>query len=228
MMAAAAPQERDAASARETVHERIYRELRTAIVTGRFVPGRPLTLRGVAAEFGVSPMPVREAIRQLVAERALLMFDNRRVAVPSMSSARFAELCLARMLLEPQLATLALPHIGKADLDAMTAIDARIAHALARRDIAGYMHQNHAFHFRLYRSAGSTVLLPMVESVWLQAGPFLRLMLDRPGSGEVKVHHQAAIRAIRTRDGTALREAIRHSVLDGQEIIGRDILMQPK
>lgn len=227
MTDAAARLEPEVQGERETAHERVYRELRTAIVTGRFVPGRPVTLRGVAAELGVSPMPVRDALRQLVAERALIMFDNRRVAVPSMSSARFAELCLARTLLEPQLATLALPRMGKADLDAMIAIDAEIDRALARGDTEGYVRRNYAFHFRLYQAAGSTVLLPMVESLWLQVGPFLRMVVGRLGTGHVVDHHQAAIRAIRTRDEVALREAIRGDVLDGQEIIGRDILTQP-
>lgn len=227
MMAAPARLKPEAQGERETAHERVYRELRAAIVTGRFVPGRPVTLRGVAAELGVSPMPVREALRQLVAERALVMFGNRRVAVPSMSPARFAELCLARTLLEPELATLALPRMVKADVDAMVAIDTEIDRALARGDTEGYMRQNYAFHFRLYRAGGSTVLLPMVESLWLQVGPFLRMVVGRLGTGHVVDHHQAAIRAIRARDEAALREAIRGDVLDGQEIIGRDVLKPP-
>ena len=209
---------------RETVHARVYRELREAIVTGRFVPGRPVTLRGVAAELGVSPMPVREALRQLVAERALVMHDNRRVAVPAMSPARFAELCLARALLEPELATLALPRATMADAAAMAAIDRDIDAALARGDSEAYMRENYAFHFRLYRAAGSSVLLPLVESLWLQVGPFLRMVVGRLGTGYVVDRHRAAVAAIRARDVAALREAIRADILDGQELIGRAIL----
>jgi DNA-binding GntR family transcriptional regulator len=212
---------------RELQHARVYRELREAIVTGRFVPGRPVTLRGVAEDLGVSPMPVREALRQLVAERALEMFDNRRVAVPAMSPARFAELCLARAMLEPELATLALPRMTKADIDAMLALDADIDRALARGDTEAYMHRNYAFHFRLYRASGSTVLLPLVESLWLQVGPFLRMVVGRLGTGHVVDRHQAAVRAIRTRDEVGLREAIRADILDGQDIIGREILTPP-
>ncbi|MGD9509580.1 MAG: GntR family transcriptional regulator [Geminicoccaceae bacterium] len=226
MTAAAARLTTEPQGERETAHERVYRELSTAIITGRFVPGRPVTLRGVATNLGVSPMPVREALRQLVAERALVMFDNRRVAVPSMSPARFAELCLARTLLEPQLATLALPRLAKADIDAIAGIDDEIGRALERGDIEGYMRQNHAFHFRLYRAAGSTVLLPLVESLWLQVGPFVRIVVGRLGTGNLVDHHQAVIRALRARDEAALRAAVRGDVLDGQEVIGRDILKQ--
>jgi DNA-binding GntR family transcriptional regulator len=178
----------------------------------------------VAEELGVSPMPVREALRQLVAERALEMFDNRRIAVPAMSSTRFTELCLARSLLEPELAALALPRTTKADIDAMVALDAAIDRALAQGDTEAYMRQNYAFHFRLYRTAGSAVLLPLVESLWLQVGPFLRMVVGRLGTSCVVDRHQAAVRALRDRDEAGLRDAIRADILDGQEIIGRDVL----
>ena len=207
-----------------TLHARVYRELREAIITGGLVPGRPVTLRGVAEELGVSPMPVRDAFRQLVAERALVMFDNRRVAVPAMSPARFSELCLARALLEPELATLALPRVSAADLAAMRALDLEIDAALAQGDSERYMRRNHDFHFRLYRAAGSSVLLPLVESLWLQVGPSLRMVVGRLGTARVVDHHQAAIRAIGARDEAALRDAIRADILDGQEIIARHMV----
>src|SRR5215217_4303469 len=196
MTAAATRPEPAETSERETLYARVYRELREAIVTGRFVPGRPVTLRGVAEQLGVSPMPVREALRQLVAERALVMFDNRRIAVPAMSPSRFAELCLARALLEPELATFALSRVTTTDVASMQAIDAEIDAALARGDTETYMRRNHDFHFTLYRAAGSSVLLPLVESLWLQVGPFLRMVVGRLGTGRVVDHHQAAIQAI--------------------------------
>jgi DNA-binding GntR family transcriptional regulator len=141
-----------------------------------------------------------------------------------MSSARFAELCLARALLEPELATLALPRVVDADVEAMVALDGDIDRALELGDTEAYMRQNHAFHFRLYRAAGSSVLLPLVESLWLQVGPFLRMVVGRLGTSHVVDRHQAAVQAIRTRNEAALREAIRADILDGQEIIGRYIL----
>ena len=54
-----------------TQQERVYTRRREAILNGHVVPGRSVTLRGVAASLDVSPMPVREALRRLTAERAL-------------------------------------------------------------------------------------------------------------------------------------------------------------
>ena len=92
--------------------ERVYRELREAIVTGRFVPGRPVTLRGVAVELGVSPMPVREALRQLVAERALV--DVRQ---PAGRRAGHVRLALRRAVPGPGAARARARHAGAAAHD---------------------------------------------------------------------------------------------------------------
>ena len=98
------------------LHDRVYRRLRDALITGRIVPGRAVTLRGLAQSLGVSPMPVREAIRRVSAEGGLIVGANRRVWVPDMDADRFDELVRTRTLLEPEAAVRALPHIDAARL----------------------------------------------------------------------------------------------------------------
>jgi hypothetical protein len=58
---------------RETLNDRVYRELKKSIMSGAFKPGSELKLRSVAEALGTSLMPVRDAMRRLVAERALEM-----------------------------------------------------------------------------------------------------------------------------------------------------------
>ena len=94
--------------AREPIHQWVFRGLRRAIMSGRFPPGQAVTIRGLADRMGVSAMPVREALRRLVAERALALLDNRRVRVPVMTAERFDELLAARMALETEAAVRAL------------------------------------------------------------------------------------------------------------------------
>ena len=95
-----------------TAHERVYQQLRERILFGGIQPGRPVTLRGLADELQVSPMPVRESVRRLIAEGALDMHDNRRVSVPDMTREKFAEIIFARNALEPELAVRALPRFA--------------------------------------------------------------------------------------------------------------------
>jgi len=73
---------------RETVQTRIHRQLRDLLMRGRFQPGQPLKIQEMADLFGTSTQPVREAIRQLVAEMALEALPNRTARVPILSLER--------------------------------------------------------------------------------------------------------------------------------------------
>ena len=64
-------------AADEPLHENVYQEIRRNLIAGQFQPGEAVTLRGLAAKLGTSAMPVREALRRLVAERALDLGANR-------------------------------------------------------------------------------------------------------------------------------------------------------
>jgi len=206
------------------LHDRVYRRLRDALITGRIVPGRAVTLRGLAQSLGVSPMPVREAIRRVSAEGGLVVGANRRVWVPDMDADRFDELVRTRTLLEPEAAVRALPHIDEARLDRLRAIDESIDTALAVGDVEGYMTGNHAFHFEIYAAAPSRVMVPLIESLWLQFGPFMRSVYGRLGTKVLVDHHVHAVDAIAARDAGRLAEAIRADILDGMKLIDASIL----
>lgn len=201
------------------MHDRVYAALRDALITGRIPPGRGVSLRSLAAELGVSPMPVRDAVRRLVAERALTINpDNKRLSAPSLTADRLEQLTLARGWIEPELAARAAP---KADTDlirALEAADAGIDAALAVGDVDRYMAANHAFHFLIYRRSGAEVLLSLADSLWLQIGPFMRVVFGRMGTTGLDVdHHSQAIAALRDRDAAAAARAIAADLAIGME-----------
>ncbi len=111
---------------RETLNDRVYRELRTMIMSGGFEPGAELTLRALAQALKVSLMPVRDAIGRLVAERALEMLPNRKVIVPEITIDGFLEIRRVRILLEGEAAALACQHITKDGIDALKRYHVRI------------------------------------------------------------------------------------------------------
>ena len=198
----------------------VYDTLRESIMTGRFVPGRSVTLRGLAADLGVSPTPVREAIRQLVSERALAMLDNRRLAIPAMTPAKFEEICRARRLLEPELAVSALPHVTAATLQAMRQADAVLDRALAAKDADAYMRANFDFHFTLYGCSPNRTFFGLVESLWLQVGPFMRSVVERFDPSAAIDEHERALAAIAAGDSAALASAIDADIEQGAKIVG--------
>ena len=204
-----------------TQQERVYARLREAILSGQFIPGRPVTLRGVAEMLGVSPMPVREALRRLTAERALELLSNRRVTVPLMTLAKLEEICDARVALETAAAERALDGIGKRGLARLRKIDDGINQAIANHDTLAYIQGNYGFHFTLYGYGDSAVTIPLIESLWLQTAPFMRLVLDRYGLGDLPDRHQQALEAIERHSSSGLRRAIELDIQEGPGGIGQ-------
>lgn len=202
-----------------TVHEATYRALKEKILFGGLLPGKAVTLRGLAEELDVSPTPVREAVRRLIAERALHFHDNRRVSIPEMTPQRFEEIRLARMLIEPELAALAMTQIDSSAIATLKQIDRKTDVALESGDIEGYMRGNHEFHFFIYQKTSSDVLLGLADSLWLQFGPFMRLVYGRMGTSSMDDQHRVATQALENRDAIAFKNAIAQDIQQGMHFI---------
>ncbi len=70
------------------------------------------------------------------------------------------------------------------------------------------MENNHAFHFTLYRAQVRRNLTQLIEMLWLQFGPFMRLVYGRLGTAHLVDQHHIALDAIANKDADALRAAI--------------------
>ncbi len=208
----------------EGLNVAVYAEMRQRLVTGRMAPGHELSTRGLATELGVSQTPVRDALSRLAADGAVAIRSKRRVQVPGMTPERFEDLLRCRLLLEPEAAVLALPHIDAARLQLLRDIDARLDRAIAAGDGESYMQNNHAFHFTLYNAQPGRTMTQLIETLWLQFGPFMRVVYERLSKAPMNDQHQAAITAIAARDAKALREAIAADIGDGMGLIGKAML----
>ncbi|MCK0206530.1 GntR family transcriptional regulator [Starkeya koreensis] len=199
----------------ETLQQWVFRRLRRSVMAGRFPPGKAVTIRGLADALGVSSMPVREALARLVAERALVLLDNRRVRVPEMTARRFEELMAARTLLECEAAARALAVADAPFIARLDALNRESDAAVAADDIEAMIETNLAFHAALYGGRPDNVLLPLIESVWLQIGPFMRLALADLERHYTVDRHAEALAALRAGDAAALRRAIEADIRDG-------------
>lgn len=206
------------------LHEAIYLRLREALSKGEYQPGRALSLRNLAAQFSGSVTPVRDAIWRLTAEGAIAISDTRRISIPILDTEEIRQLLMVRALLEPEAACLALKNATQETIDTMTEADAKMNQAVANGDIAGYMAHNFEFHFTLYRECKSSVLIPLLEGLWVRFGPFMRHAYPNVKSVEGVVdHHAEALAAIKNKDEAALRKAIVSDVNDGLEFLLNDI-----
>ncbi len=205
----------------EGLNAAVYADLRQRLITGRMSPGHELSTRGIAAELGVSQTPVRDALSRLAAEGAVAIRSKRRVRVPPMTAERFDDLLACRLMLEPEAAALALPFIDAPRLAKLREIDAALDRAIAAGDADAYSQHNYAFHFTLYRAQPRRTLVQLIETLWLQFGPFMRHVYDRVSTVS-NDQHQAAIAAIVAQDAEALRAAIAADIGDGMGIIARN------
>ncbi len=204
-----------------TAHESLYRHLRAQIMHGQIEPGASLTLRGLAEEFGVSMTPAREAVRRLAAEGALKLSPSGRVSTPALANDRIEELAALRSLLEPELASRALPRAHSALIDRMQDITVQIDGLMRAGDAAGYIRTNLEFHRNLYLRAQAPAMLALAETVWLQLGPTMRALyarLRRPSASE---NHNKIIAALRAGDEASLRLAVRQDVTSGLRMLMR-------
>ena len=200
-------------------HDRLYRALRSRIMHGELEPGHPLTLRGIARDYGVSMTPVREALRRLVAEGALSLSASGRVTTPALSNERLEELAALRSLLEPELAVRALPRAHLALIDRMEDINRAIAEQIAKHDASGYIRTNLEFHRTLYLRAQAPAMLAMAETVWLQLGPTMRTLYGRLNRTELPKNHRLIVAALRVGDEPSLRLAVRADVTQGLRLL---------
>ncbi len=200
-------------------HEQVYRALRTRVMHGLVEPGAAFTLRGIAAEFGTSMTPAREAVRRLVAEGALKLSATGRVSTPALSNERIEELAAIRALLEPELASRALPRAHAALTDRMQAINGVIDEMIVKGNASGYVRSNLEFHRTLYLRAQAPAMLSLIENVWLQLGPTMRALYERLERRQATDMHRKIISALRAGDEPGLRLAVRTDATQGLRML---------
>ena len=199
---------------RDTVQDRVYTELRRALIGGLFAPGQVLTIRQLANALVTSTMPVREALGRLITEQALEMLPNRSIRVPPVTMDRITDLLRTRILIEGEAMTLAASRMTPRLVASIRAImleweEMRLGGnpETVDREVA----LNHAFHFEIYRACGSAVLLPMIESLWLQSGPFTRAAIyafSEAGANDAARFHHDIVQALEVGDATGARSAL--------------------
>ncbi len=199
---------------RETVQESVYAALRDRLMRGGFEPGQKLKIGELAAAFGTSAMPVREALNRLAAERAIESMPNRSVRVPALSKAALQDLMETRFAVEGLAVARAALNMSAETLARLRELIDAQSETDAEHVSEASAEQNRAFHFTIYRESGSTVLLPIIESLWLQFGPYLRVASERfdGREGRGTNFHVEIVDALARGDAEAAREALESDI----------------
>jgi len=198
---------------RESLNGQAYARLCRDLKAGRFAPGEKLKLRDIAAEMGISPTPVREALARLISEQALEQVGHHSVRVPVMSEARFAEVRELRLLLEGRAASHAAAQAGAADVQRLEQLHEQMAQRRDVGDLPGELLAAEQFHMAVYALADMPVLQRMIEGLWLQCGPLMRALSTHAMGQPRKQHpHHRVLRGLRKNDADTARQGVEEEI----------------
>ncbi len=200
-------------------HEQAYQTLKSQILFGDLVPGQPVTIQGLTDSLGVGMTPVREAIRRLISDGALVFQGNRRVSVPLLAQSDVEQVIFSRKAIESELCRRAALNMRPSDIDHLEQIDKRLDQTIAAGDVSGYLRLNHAFHETLYTHADAPVLLDLTERLWLRFGPSLRVVCGRFGTQSLPDRHKEIIAALRLGDAENAAHATVQDIEQGMELM---------
>lgn len=202
---------------RNTLHDRVYEEIRRVIMSGALEPGATVSIRSLAEALGTSTMPVRDALRRLLAEQVLEMRNNRSYGLWAQTPTRFSEILRIRLLLEGTLAELAADRVDAAQLahlrNLQRELEAKVETAVP------FLKLNQEWHFYLYRIADQPITMGFIESLWLQAGPLLNHVYPDGTPDDAVRHHRDLLAALGRRDGKAARAAIEADLSDAGSVV---------
>ncbi|MFB6720852.1 GntR family transcriptional regulator [Kribbella sp. NPDC056345] len=180
-------------------------DLRRAILTGDQQPGTPIPIDEVAAFFGVSPIPVREALRTLLAEGLVEHRPHVGYSVAKLIFSEFTELYDVRQALEAAALRAAVGRVDPEHEQEVRAAYRELGDAIERGDDRGYDAAARRFHLALIAPSGMQRLVKMYESAWNITEP-ARPMSRVPATDRAALHadHERMIEAFQARDADAL------------------------
>lgn len=191
---------------RRTLTEAATDALRDRILQGILRAGEPLRQEALAAELGVSRIPLREALHRLEAEGLVALVPHRGAIVAEVPVDDLAELFELRALIEGDLVARAVPRATPADLERSRSAMAVFAQAVSRGRTAQLGEANSRFHAALYAPSGRARTMEVVERLHVQCDRLLRLQLTLTDGGAQAVReHEALWEAVA--DGAADRAA---------------------
>lgn len=192
--------------------------LREAIIQGIFAEEQSLRQDEIAKQFGVSRIPVREALRQLEAEGLVKFYNNRGAVVSGLSPREAQEICEIRVVLETMAIKLAIPNLQELDLEKAQSI---LDITGTETDIARLGKLNWEFHSILYAPAKRTRLLGMINNLHVSIERYVRLQMAKMNYLErSQKEHHLLLDACRNKDAsTAVKLLKRHINAAAKELM---------
>lgn len=183
-------------TSRMTAQESVLRELRADIVSGILRPGDQIVQESLAARYGVSRVPLREALKILEGEGLVVYYPHRGYFVMELSVDDLAEVYRLRSLLEAEAISHAVPQLTAADCEALAELLAQVE--AAGEDIPALAAANRRFHFAIFDAAGMPRLSRVLHQLWDSTDVYRTLYFHQPANrARIAGEHAAMLVALR-------------------------------
>jgi DNA-binding GntR family transcriptional regulator len=210
-----------------TMYRRIYVAVREALLSGVLAEGDLLSIRALAAAFGTSSMPVREALGRLMGDGALEGLPSRAYRVPSVTLEQFRELMLIRLRLEALACEQCAVKVKPKHLMRLDGELAKMTSA-AHRSTLDYLAAHRRFHFLIYQIAEMPLLYNSIETLWLRMGPLHNSCIAAADFDEEMLFHQRMFLALEKSDPTACCDAVQEDLTQAARRISLFISRRPE
>lgn len=217
------------------MHQAVADDLRDAILRGQVAGGTHLNQNLIALDYGVSAIPVREALKQLESEGLVTSTPHRGAVVSSLSPEEIQDLYDIRIALESLAVRLAVRHLTDADIARLE----KLLRAMDREsDPAQWLDMNLDFHRALYAASKRTHLCTLIDTLRRNTERYLRIYAKSMGRlHKAQAEHRKILAAYRRQDETGAANALRdhlQNTLRGllaifrEESIARTYVRKPK
>ena len=200
-----------------TIQQAVADAVRTRVISGQLPAGTRIDQDALAAEFSVSRMPVREALRQLGAEGFVTIVPHRGAIVTALSPAEVEEIYEIRAALEGVAARHASQALSADDLDRLRKVLAAMRN---EKQIDTWVALNAEFHNAINQASMRPRLLELIQRFREQSQPYIRLYVQRlHKSAQARKEHRAILEALADRDADQAEAAVRaHLVGTGRAV----------
>jgi len=189
-----------AAPPESVTSQRIATALKDAILSGEIPPGEWLRQDELAARFGASRLPVREALRILESEGLAELSPNRGAQVPTLSLREVDTYYRMRERLEPLTLVESLVHLSDRQVEHMESVQDEIER---NTDISRFLVLDREFHMTSYAACPSEMLLATTVRLWNATQHYRRAFMALTGNDRMTVvnaEHRLLLDAVRRRD----------------------------
>jgi DNA-binding GntR family transcriptional regulator len=208
--------------AEESAGSRVAQGLRDRLRTGALAPGSVLSQSDIAAEYGVSRIPVRDALHILSTE-GLVELGVTGAVVTGLSIPELQELYEMREALEPVVTAIAVPNVGRAEIARMAALAERMeAEGISPAD---WLEANARFHALVYERADRPRMVALTEQLRRLTDRYVYLHLEVIGDVEhLHEEHRRILDAVRRGDPREVAELTRLHLATSPDFILRYLL----